>query len=270
MNFTYRNHIWKGETTNSIVPTNSRPFTNDDPNLIHSGHTPGKPNPIKHWRKQLRPYYATKSSKQVSIDMINAPNSVVYVNPSQSYDCSTITNNSQLLKENITMLNHCNGIKYVADNSNNVIKCIGGSHNVRRSANTNLSPNYYRNYSKYLQSKCRTYEANKSLGTQKDDVTYQSSKCSSLHNKCDKPVIYKPSNIAFSEQGSVSASANTLRRRNQAITNNSSSLKTAYGLSYVHAVFDDVNSAYKVRYVKGDNSSNTLCYQQFKSCPKSS
>ena len=56
MNFT-----WKGTSTNSIIPTNSRPYTNNDPNLKTLPRTSFKANPIKHWRKQLQPVYSTKS-----------------------------------------------------------------------------------------------------------------------------------------------------------------------------------------------------------------
>ena len=247
MNFT-----WKGNTTNIIVPSNSRPFTNNDPNLSSLGRTQGKANPIKHWRKQLMPYYKSKSSKQVSIDMINAPSSVVH-----NSTCDCINNNALLLKENITLLNDCVGISIVDESNNNEKKCVGGSFNVRRSASTNLKPNYYSNYSKYLQSKCKTHEQNSTLGDKNENGTYQGTKCSSLDSKCNKPIIYKPSNKPFMEQGSVSASANILRKRNNAITNNSASLKTAYGNTIVHKIIDDNNSSYKIQYKKGNHTTQT-------------
>lgn len=267
MNFSFRNNIWKGEATNSIVPTNSRPFTNDDPNLQTEGRMPGRPNPIKHWRKQLQPRYHTKSSKQVSIDQINAPSSVVYIG-SADYSCTT--NNSHLLKENINLLTDCLGVKYVDTSNNYETRCYGGTSNVRRSASTNLSKNYYRNYSKYLQAKCRTHEQNSTLGAQNTDGTYQGAKCTSLYMKCNKPIIHKPSNAAFLQQGSVSASANTLRKRNNAITNNSATLKNAYGNTYVHKkeYFTD-QTPYHIRYIKGDNTPQ-LCNQTFKVCSTSS
>lgn len=271
MNFT-----WKGDETknhglvvrNAIVPTNSRPFTANDPIVSVSSDDPlelkknpfgrpfGKANPLKHWRKQLMPEYATKSSKQVSLDRVNAPSGAILSN----CDCSS--SNAQLLKENIIILNSCTGTR---DGN----RCVGGSHNVRRSASTNLNKNYYRNYSKYLQAKCRTYESNTHLGAKNDNNTYQGSKCHT--ESCpNKQIIYKPSNTAFMQQGSVSSSANTLRKRNNAITNNSSSLRTAYGNSIVHGIIDDNTSAYKIRYVKGDNNSSSLCRQQFKDCISSS
>ncbi len=253
---------WKANSTNSVIPTNSRPFANNDTNISNIGRTPFRPNPIKHWRKQLKPYYPTISSKQASLDMINAPTSVVHTN-SNEYSCITDSLNSQLLKENIMILNNCIGLK---DSNTESSRCIGGSYNITRSASTNLKPNYYRNYHKYLQSKCKTYERNQLLGEQNSDGTYASGQCSTTNMKCNKPIIYKPSNKAFMNQGSVSSSTNTLRKRNNAMTNNSASLKTAYGKTYVHIIQDTDTTPYKISYIKGDNTSSQLCRQQFKSC----
>lgn len=423
MNFTYRNNLWKGEATNSIVPTNSRPFTNNDPNLTNVARTPMKANPIKHWRKQLQPYYRTPSSKQVSIDHID---NAVYIG-SREPDCAST--NKQLLKENITLLNDCvgtkiahsktsdvidvyvnndinyGGWKFYLDASENVqitqfnleneykfisldenyyfyisdtgfqqpskyvilendipsdrvidnthdsidqsryygikmndgdgdvasfvkvnfnkltiydnlyfysptpdfssygedsnynkyngsdflgefklvgtsklyldtaIRCVGGSFNVRRSASTNIKKNYYTSNSKYLQAKCKTYENKQILGTQNDDGTYQSTNCiREMINKCNKPIVYKPSNSNHSHQGAVSASANLLRKRNNVLTNNSASLKNAYGTSYVKAYphyTDSNSSAYVLRYVKGSTDSTMQCNQLFKTCSNS-
>ena len=94
MNF--YSHGWKASSTNSVIPTNSRPFANNDTNISNIGRTPFRPNPIKHWRKQLKPYYRTISSKQVSLDMINAPTSVVHTNRNE-YSCITDSLNSCLL-----------------------------------------------------------------------------------------------------------------------------------------------------------------------------
>ena len=263
MNFSYRNNLWKGNATNVMIPTNARPYSNDDPNLKTIPRTPFKANPIKHWRKQLQPKYSTKSSKQVSLDQYYAPNSAIHVGTNN--DCAT--SNIHLLKENIHLLNECNGTKIT---DTNPIKCVGGTHNVRRQASTNIQKNYYRHYSKYLQSKCKTHAQNSTLGQQNSDGTYQSTMCNTDYMKCNKPIISNMSNSAHFTQGSVSASSNTLRKRYNAVTKNSASLKNAYGLTYVHSLTYPNNSAYQIRYVKGDNTSTNLCNQQFKICSTSS
>ena len=38
---------WKANSTNSVIPTNSRPFANNDTNISNIGRTPFRPNPTK-------------------------------------------------------------------------------------------------------------------------------------------------------------------------------------------------------------------------------
>ena len=251
MNYTSRNNIWKGEATNSIIPTNSRPFSNNDSNLNDFKRTAFKANPIKHWRKQLFPYYETRSSKQVSIDMINAPTTSVYVK--DTYDCN---NNIQLLKENITMLTNCNGIKISNEQHT---RCIGGTHNVTKSASTNIKKNYYSNHSKYLNARCKSYEKNNTLGTKINDTTFNNSNvCSMGTNKeCSYSITYNPSNKVFLEQGAVSSSANTLRKKNIEIEKNSNSLRNEYGIGISKNSLYNTNTGYDIRFKKEKN--NTKC-----------
>ena len=256
---------WKANSTNSIVPTNSRPFHNGDSNLGSLGRVAFKPNPIKHWRKQLRPYYKT-NSKQVSINMVDAPSSVTYVNTNT--DCA---NNYQLLKENINLLNECDGIKNIIEGK---VKCAGGSNHITRTANTNISRKYHISHGKYLQAKCKTYERNLMLGEkiENKDNTYNPVSCSKLLMNCNKPIIYKPSNKAFMTQGAVSSSARTLKEKNKALTNNGSSLVSAYGSAPVFKrsyINNGIYTGYEIKYVKGNLNDNSLsCNQTFKSCKK--
>lgn len=260
-NFTFRNNIWKEKSTDMVVPSNSRPFHNSDVNLETVSRISFKPNPIKHWRKQLLPYYETKSSKQVTIQQLDAPGTAVSTN-SDNISCSE--KNARILKENIAMLNECNGIKVNTEDGVNKTKCVGGTNSVRRSANTNLSKNYHRNYNSYLKSKCKTYEDNARLGRKNDDGTYKSSKCSTLTSSdgssCDKKIIYKPSNPVFSMQGATSSSTNTLRRKNSTIYKNNDSLKKTYKNGIVTLYnFHDTGSGtgYHLNYIKGDVDKNS-------------
>lgn len=254
---------WKAFSTNSIIPTNSRPFHNKDSNLGSIGRAAFKPNPIKHWRKQLKPYYKTASSKQVSINMIDAPGSLVHINNNDPV-CSV--NNYQLLKENINLLSECDGIKNTIDGK---VKCSGGTNHVTRSASTNISKKYHVSHAKYLQSKCKTYEKNLMLGEKINENTYNPISCNSALMNCKKPIIYKPSNRSFQQQGGVSASAKILKTRNQSLNNNTHSLKTAYGNAPVFAKQYTTTRGYEIKYVKGNLTDNSrLCGQIFKSCKK--
>ena len=244
MNYTYRTISWKGEATNTTIPTNSRPYANDDLALNTLPRTQGKANPLKQWRKQLHPVYQTKSSNQTSFRQLDAPNSAVHMNTTTT-DCDTTYN--QIVKE------------YVMDASNNDTCCLPP---IRRSGSTVVKKNYYQNHSKYLQSKCKTYESNSTLGAQNSNGSYRSAKCSSLYTKCNKPVIYKPSNSGFSSQGAVSASAHLLKKRNAAITNNSATLKTVYGNNFVQreAYYPD-QTGYLIKYIKGDPEKEPCCFE---------
>ena len=244
MNYTYRTISWKGEAINTTIPTNSRPYANDDLALNTLPRTQGKANPLKQWRKQLNPVYQTKSSNQTSFRQLDAPNSAVHMNTTTT-DCDTTY--SQIVKD------------YIMDASNNDTCC---STPIRRSGSTVVKKNYYQNHSKYLQSKCKTYESNSTLGAQNSNGTYKSAKCSSLYTKCNKPVVYKPSNSGFSTQGAVSASAHLLKKRKAAITNNSASLKTVYGNNFVQReAYYPGESGYMIKYVKGDPEKEQCCFE---------
>lgn len=242
-------HIrWKDSTTDIAIPTNSRPFNNKDPELQHLPRTMFKANPIKNWRKSLYPYYRTKSSKHISISQLNAPTSAVTIK-SNSVDC--LTENIQLLKENITLMNECNGLRVSDDDGSR--RCIGGTNHIRRSASTNIKKNYYRSNSSYLKAKCRTYIANSTLGVENSNGSFKSAKCVNDDN-CSNNVIFKPSNRRFSQQGAVSSSAYLLNKKNNAITRNNASLKTAYGNNVVSLTsYHDTagGTGYAIRYIKG-------------------
>ena len=269
-NYTFRNNIWKENTTDMVVPSNSRPFHNLDADTIP--RTSFKANPIKHWIKQLLPYYETKSSKQVRIQQLDAPGTGISVN-SNNIDCTS--KNVHILKENITLLNQCNGIKVYLEDGVHSTRCIGGTNHIRRSANTNISKNYHRNYHSYLKSKCRTYEENARLGAKNDDGTYKSSKCSTMTSSdgttCNKPIIYKPSNNLFSIQGATSSSANILRKKHDAINKNNASLKETYknGIVSINNVYDtESGTGYHLNYIKGDTIAgkcNLVCKKELNS-----
>tara|TARA_Y100000389_G_scaffold68511_1_gene64995 strand:- start:71 stop:913 length:843 start_codon:yes stop_codon:yes gene_type:complete len=269
-NYIFRNNIWKENTTDMVVPSNSRPFHNLDANTIP--RTSFKANPIKHWRKQLLPHYETKSSKQVRIQQLDAPGTGISVN-SNNIDCTS--KNVHILKENITLLNQCNGIKVYLEDGVHSTRCIGGTNHIRRSANTNISKNYHRNYHSYLKSKCRTYEENARLGVKNDDGTYKSSKCSTMTSSdgttCNKPIIYKPSNNLFSIQGATSSSANILRKKHDTINKNNASLKETYknGIVSINNVYDtESGTGYHLNYIKGDTTAgkcNLVCKKELNS-----
>jgi hypothetical protein len=193
-----------GNQTVAVYPKNSRPFSNTDSNDV-LGRAFGKPNPIKHWRKQLYPYYPS-SSKQITINIVENPNNV---NTTNEYDnmCNNIV-------EQVISTSKCDGIK----NSNT---CTGGTNHIRRSASTNYSNKYSSSTRQYLQKRGKTFEQNMMVGTPIDinKNLFNTTVCSNNDSKT-KCVVYKQNNPSFSTNDSVVSSNYVSKKRTNAINQN--------------------------------------------------
>ena len=189
-----------GEQKKSIYPMNSRATTNkDDLSILQSQS--GKPNPIKHWRKQLQPYYTNYSTKITISDVENPGVSV-----------NTDLEQCNIFYDQVISTNKCIGI----DTENG---CVGGSHNIRRSGSTLYGPNYCSSTKQYLQRRCKTYEQNMMVGQVIDKTKnlYKSTVCNTDDSKT-KCVVYKKNNNTFNTIDSVVASNYVSKRKNDAIS----------------------------------------------------
>jgi hypothetical protein len=188
MLFTYKD---KGSATTLAVRSNQRHLTKYD-SIVN---VPGKPNPIKHWRKQLAPYTGSEvQSKQKSIQDLD--------------DAIKSSDPPCEAHQDILFVNDCNGI----EDSN---PCVSGSFKVRHSANTIINKKFCWNSKQYLQSRCKTYDQNAAIGKYLTDSSYQSGQC----NTCN--IIYKPNNKQFSQQGGVSSSARIAKLKYDTIRSSS-------------------------------------------------
>lgn len=182
MNYTYVS--WKGSSTSYAYPSNQPHLTKYD-SIVN---LPGKPNPVKHWRKQLSPY--------VSSNTVQSHPTI------KDIESSTKTQDTNLklsfIYEDVENINKCKGVT-------DSVPCTTGSFAVRRSANTIINKKFCWNSKQYLQSRCKTYDQNNQIGTIVEKPEYLSGACV---NDCqNKHVIYKPSNTQFSCQGGVSSSS---------------------------------------------------------------
>ena len=190
----------KGGTQQRVAaPVNSRPFNNTNNDLFTGSF--GKPNPIKHWRKQLMPYYKSNSNL-ITISDIENPNTGIYTDDLEQ--CSIIYD--QLLSTN----------KCVGVNTEN--GCVGGSHNIRRSGSTLYGPNYCSSTKQYLQKRGKSYEQNMMIGTLIDETkNLYNSTVSNMGDSKTKCVVYKRNNATFNTIDSVVSSNYTSKRKNDAI-----------------------------------------------------
>jgi hypothetical protein len=94
---------WKGISTNSVIPSNTRP------NLNASGPA-FKANPIKHWRKQLIPNSESGGrNRRAGVGMpFDRPGGSVYLGDVSNNTACLLngTNNTAGLKENIVRFNN--------------------------------------------------------------------------------------------------------------------------------------------------------------------
>jgi len=188
-----------GEQKRSIYPMNSRASTNKDDLSILPSQS-GKPNPIKHWRKQLQPYYSNNSTK-VTISDIENPSTTIISDIGCKY------NN---IYTQVISTPNCDGI-------NTETGCKGGTANIRRSGSTIYNPNYCSSTRQYLQRKCKSFEQNMMVGklVNADKNTYLSTQGD--NNTC---IVYKTNNVTFNTIDSVVASNFTSKRRTDAMNRN--------------------------------------------------
>jgi hypothetical protein len=199
MLFTYKD---KGPATVFAYPSNQRPMTkyNSIPNI------PGKPNPIKQWRKQIAP--------SVSEDVIQS-------HPTMQSLENGVKTDMDLCKSytDVLYVDTCNGVS----GSN---PCVTGSFQITRSASTIIDKKFCWNSKQYLQSRCKTYDQNQTIGPHVEGTQYYSGSCirTSSGTVC-KPIIHKPNNKSFQQQGSVSSSARIAKLKYDTIVKSSTTNK---------------------------------------------
>jgi hypothetical protein len=190
----------KGPATVFAYPSNQRPMTKFD----SITNIPGKPNPIKQWRKQLQSSVGPTVQSHATI---------------QDLDHSIKTQVDSICKSynDIQYINECNGIVNELSNA----KCTTGSEYVRRSASTIINKDFCWNSKQYLQRRCKTFDQNQTLGENIEgyDNEYYGASCFKDSENACKPVIYKPNNKPFKQQGGVSSSARISKLKYDTIVN---------------------------------------------------
>jgi hypothetical protein len=241
---------WKSLATNSAVPSFSRPD-------LSVGGAQFKPNPIKHWRKQLIPATASGGrNRRAGVGMpMDTPGGSVYLG-------NTIANSACLvnvagdttgLKENLVKYNNTN-FKF-----NDEKGCLSGSCNPEftriRSSTTILSKKYYTDHNSYMRSRSNLYDQ-KLTALPKPNITYldkngnllpvnetnasrqtQNSEMSCPLGDTKKftispgQTIYKLNNAQYAKQGAVDSSDRITRLKLNTVNKNAASYKAVFGSS---------------------------------------
>ena len=226
---------WKGVSTNSIAPSNSRP------DLTAAGPA-FKAQPINHWRKQLIPSAKSGNpNRRAGVGMpMDTPGGSVYLG-NVSANTSCLLNAKDVgaagLKENIEIYDNINC-------NPSTDKC--NSPRRIRPSTTLLSKTYYTDHKAYMRGRGRLYDQ-KSTTIPVSDVTYldaagellypnetntvrQTQDCSFSPSTCNQ-TTYKPNNIKFAKQGAVDSSDRLTRLKLDTVNKNAASYKAVFGSS---------------------------------------
>jgi len=253
---------WKGTSTYAAAPTWSAPPEQNTTNQLAPSF---KPNPIRHWRKQLKPNTSSGYSRTATGILDNAPGSTNYLGVS-STNCenngvivgipSTKNNVFQTGSQYNVVGPNGSRVCVACNPENNVIKS-GQTEKLINPTNSTVQPQRKYNYDtrSYLRSKCATYEQRLS-GSRVPGVQYiipgtntpaqpsdsdngaqvrYASNCSVSCNNEQVKIIYKPNNQQFATQGAVSSSSRIQRLKLNTINKNGSSFASAWGASAANA-----------------------------------
>ncbi len=177
----------KAPSTNSVVPTWSRPAINQgstgqiqnyDTSDPGAGGAWGRARPLKIWRKRLDPQNSSGGGRSGVGIPSDAPGGSVYLG-TEGHNCLTDCSGTMSLKNNIinngrtfsqgTLLNNP-----AKDEFNKCISCDPES-NVIKSAQISTKykqKQYYPDTKAYLRSRCRTYKQNLPTGIKIPGVEY--------------------------------------------------------------------------------------------------
>lgn len=269
---------WKGQSTYAAVPVWSRPLLPTDDNKRQQGPGRGKPNPIKHWRKQLHPNNVSSSSTRSAVGMsMDIPGGSVYLGINGGCSC----NDRKGEAETVNIATTKNNIfdytgKAVGPNKSTVCLACNPVKNIIRSGmtekrinpiNSTVEPTkkYAFSTKEYIRSKNKTY-AQRLTGSKISGIDYdkqysnksdgsqirKSLTCLDPAETCN--IIYKPNNREFSTQGAVSSSSRLDNLKLKTINKSANNLKKwGNAAANASAYNGNFNSPYTIK------SKNNIC-----------
>jgi hypothetical protein len=224
---------WKGTSTNSAVPSWSRPLQKTEK---ETNGVAFRARPIKHWRKQLIPTPFSGSGISAIGMPFNRPGSEVFLGRDSSSNCATcsdsnavITKSSNEAEQNNTIFEYISDKFFDEKDEKAICVACNPEANVIKPSSTLLDKKYYSDRTSYLKSRCKTYKQNLS-GTQikgnqylngttpimPSDSPTSGSQIFSTNDCCKfsgmpSTLIYKPNNSQYDRQGAVDSSDRIVR-----------------------------------------------------------
>lgn len=246
---------WKqGNGTYAARPGWSRPIEQDKNVALAP---PRKPNPLRHWRKQLQPL---NNISRTGVEIpFNAPGSTVYLGVnSDDCNCGDITNGTGEVVDIVDNKNtiFLPGVNVIGDKGKNVCISCNPEKKIIKSGLTDKLINpvngerpkrkYCYSSAQYLRQKCRTYDQRLSSGT-----SVSGSETEFYANSCEQPCgigsrvkfIRNPSNKQFSVQGAVDSGSRIQRLKLNTINKAANGLRKEWGSGAANAAKYTANGA---------------------------
>ena len=257
MFFTYRGQLQPFKSSKGANSTYSVQSGWSRPHIENIDRIDFKPNPIKHWRKQLAPNNNnSRACRQIPFDQ---PGSTVYLGVTNT-DCkcqdasgvTTIVNNILNNKNNQCIPgNPCNP-------KTRIIRS-GVQEKLINYGPDGIGQQFCYSSKQYLRKRCRTYDQRLSSGTHVpgSDTEYYANTCEPPH--CDsntrRKFIRKPNNKQFDVQGAVDSSSRLQRLKLNTINKAAVGLKNEWGSAATNAAkyTSSGNAPYFVK------SKNNIC-----------
>lgn len=225
----------------------------------------GKPNPMKHWRRQLvrlttpidgivggaSGHGSTRG--KLTLRLVDAPGAVIMTNKAPGSCACDVgpggsANNAYTSVDNAVLRAPGEGSDTAKIYNDGFVDCgthriYTGVYNTRtvgpcpqkrpvRTGSTLLSKAYYSDTRAFIESRGKSYVQN---------MTSEIKNCArpeyleTAAPACIKTAVYKPNNGTFATQGAVSAGLRLERLKRDTITKNGNSFLSAYGMAAANA-----------------------------------
>ena len=196
--------FWKSTPVNKRVPQLIRTPTNTEySKLSNYVPPPGKPGPLKHYRRQLYSSAGFRSNKNhMRLDLINTPGGT-------TLNSSSTSTNPTCIHKLVDVIQRSPGPCVGVKDETKYNRCVGGTMNPKRVGSAEYDQTKYNTTKAYLQSRGKTIKTTECL-------------------------VEKPSNNSFRQQGGVSSSSRIGRLKYITQTQNGACFQSARGAKLIN------------------------------------
>lgn len=251
LNFNQQRYIsWKGKTFSQVTTTIRKntgtigikqgPVSDHNTNIKNIFLA----TPLKLYRREIVTVtpQTCNSRTAISIDELNMPNGYLVYNTKSANGLNSTLDINLVNSKYETMDKKCNTSTACFNPAKNALRRVRSSGMIPKKFNAERNnDHYYTNTTQYLTSRNMTFQQNQFNYLKSGNVLAEPGTTNAINNvyntqgfsHCKNgsyvPVIYKPNNSQFAQQGAVDSSSLITRRKYDTLTGVGSKLKTPDG-----------------------------------------